>query len=212
MAETINSAFDVLSGLTVDEALANPHFMPELVLEELNGAEMQRMLFRDVTVNSNVIAYREALPSYLEDDVERVAEFGEIPVSDPTAGELKTTAVEKLGIAIRVSWEQRNDNDMDAVRRELEARKNTVLRSQARAALAAAPGVKLVDDMGAEDAHDRFPMPMDTSDQDLIWVGRVRRDISNPEAARGITFWCCGDQIRKGAATNAVQIAKLLCE
>ena len=40
----------------------------------------------------------------------------------------------------------------------------------------------------------------------------VRRDISNPEAARGITFWCCGDQIRKGAATNAVQIAKLLCE
>ena len=83
---------------------------------------------------------------------------------------------------------------------------------EARATLAAAPGVKLVDDMSAEDAHDRFPMPMDTSDQDLIWVGRVRRDISNPEAARGITFWCCGDQIRKGAATNAVQIAKLLCE
>ena len=83
---------------------------------------------------------------------------------------------------------------------------------EARAALAAAPGVKLVDDMSAEDAHDRFPMPMDTSDQDLIWVGRVRRDISNPEAARGITFWCCGDQIRKGAATNAVQTAKLLCE
>ncbi len=83
---------------------------------------------------------------------------------------------------------------------------------EARAALAAAPGVKLVDDMAAEDAHDRFPMPMDTSDQDLIWVGRVRRDISNPEAARGITFWCCGDQIRKGAATNAVQIAKLLCK
>ena len=83
---------------------------------------------------------------------------------------------------------------------------------EARAALATAPGVKLVDDMAAEDAHDRFPMPMDTSDQDLIWVGRVRRDISNPEAARGITFWCCGDQIRKGAATNAVQIAKLLCE
>ena len=83
---------------------------------------------------------------------------------------------------------------------------------EARAALAAAPGVKLVDDLGAVGAHDRFPMPMDTSDQDLIWVGRVRRDISNPEAARGITFWCCGDQIRKGAATNAVQIAKLLCE
>ena len=81
---------------------------------------------------------------------------------------------------------------------------------EARAALAAAPGVKLVDDMDAGNVHDRFPMPMDTSDQDLIYVGRIRRDISNPEAARGITFWCCGDQIRKGAATNAVQIAELL--
>ncbi len=81
---------------------------------------------------------------------------------------------------------------------------------QAREILAKAPGVKLVDDLAAQDAHDRFPMPIDTSDQDLIWVGRVRRDISNPEAARGITFWCCGDQIRKGAATNAVQIAQLL--
>ena len=65
MAETINSAFDVLSGLTVDEALANPHFMPELLLEELNGEEVQKMFFRDVTVNSNIIAFREALPSYL---------------------------------------------------------------------------------------------------------------------------------------------------
>ncbi len=81
---------------------------------------------------------------------------------------------------------------------------------EARAALASAPGVKLVDDRAAASAHDRFPMPIDTSDQDLVWVGRLRRDISNPEAARGITFWCCGDQIRKGAATNAVQIAKLL--
>ncbi|MBM6907680.1 aspartate-semialdehyde dehydrogenase [Collinsella intestinalis] len=79
-----------------------------------------------------------------------------------------------------------------------------------RAALDAAPGVKLVDDRAAVSAHDRYPMPLDTSDQDLIWVGRVRRDISNPDVARGITFWCCGDQIRKGAATNAVQIAQLL--
>lgn len=81
---------------------------------------------------------------------------------------------------------------------------------EARAALAAAPGVKLVDDLTAPNAYDRWPMPIDTSDQDLIWVGRLRRDISNPDTARGLTFWCCGDQIRKGAATNAVQIACLL--
>lgn len=83
---------------------------------------------------------------------------------------------------------------------------------EAREALQVAPGVKLVDDREAASAHDRYPMPIDTSDQDLIWVGRLRRDISNPNTARGITFWCCGDQIRKGAATNAVQIAKLLTE
>ena len=81
---------------------------------------------------------------------------------------------------------------------------------EAREALTAAPGVKLVDDRSAESAHDRYPMPIDTSDQDLIWVGRLRRDISNPQVARGITFWCCGDQVRKGAATNAVQIAQAL--
>ena len=80
----------------------------------------------------------------------------------------------------------------------------------AREALAAAPGVKLVDDLGADVARDRYPMPLYTSDQDLVWVGRIRRDISNPEQGRGITFWCCGDQIRKGAATNAVQVAELL--
>ena len=79
-----------------------------------------------------------------------------------------------------------------------------------REVLASAPGVKLVDDRDAANAHDRFPMPIDTSDQDLIWVGRMRRDISNPNESRGITFWCCGDQIRKGAATNAVKIAQLL--
>ena len=77
---------------------------------------------------------------------------------------------------------------------------------QAREALAAAPGVRLVDDPAAS----RYPMPLETSDQDLVYVGRVRRDISAPDGASSLTFWCCGDQIRKGAATNAVQIAELL--
>ena len=57
--------------------------------------------------------------------------------------------------------------------RALRSSLSAILRSRRRAALAAAPGVKLVDDMSAEDAHDKLPMPMDTSDQDLIWVGRV---------------------------------------
>ena len=76
----------------------------------------------------------------------------------------------------------------------------------AREALAAAPGVKLVDDP----ANLAYPMPLDTTNQDLIYVGRVREDISAQPGQHGLTLWCCGDQIRKGAATNAVQIAKLL--
>ncbi|MEE6147132.1 aspartate-semialdehyde dehydrogenase [Olsenella sp. YH-ols2223] len=77
---------------------------------------------------------------------------------------------------------------------------------EARTALAAAPGVKVVDDP----ANLRYPMPLETSDQDLVYVGRVRRDLSAPDGVSSLTFWCCGDQIRKGAATNAVQIAEYL--
>ncbi|MDO5120223.1 MAG: aspartate-semialdehyde dehydrogenase [Coriobacteriales bacterium] len=77
---------------------------------------------------------------------------------------------------------------------------------QAREIFATAPGVKLVDDI----ANLRYPMPLETSDQDLIFVGRIRRDTSAPDGVNALTFFCCGDQIRKGAATNAVQIAELL--
>ena len=79
--------------------------------------------------------------------------------------------------------------------------------AQARALLAKAEGVRLVDDP----ANARYPMPLDTSDQDLVFVGRLREDISDP-SHHSLTFWCCGDQIRKGAATNAVQIAELLIQ
>lgn len=82
---------------------------------------------------------------------------------------------------------------------------NPITVEQARAAIATAPGCKLVDDL----KHNQYPMPLDTSDQDLVWVGRIRPDLTNPG---GITLWCCGDQVRKGAATNAVQIAELLIQ
>ena len=74
---------------------------------------------------------------------------------------------------------------------------------EARAAIAAAPGVKLVDDLDAL----QYPMPLDTQNQDLVFVGRIRPDLTNEN---GLCLWCCGDQVRKGAATNAIQIAELL--
>ncbi|NLF27530.1 MAG: aspartate-semialdehyde dehydrogenase [Clostridiales bacterium] len=73
----------------------------------------------------------------------------------------------------------------------------------ARAAVAVAPGCKLVDDL----AQKRYPMPLDTSDQDTVFVGRIRDDLTDD---RALNLFCAGDQIRKGAATNAVQIAELL--
>ena len=77
---------------------------------------------------------------------------------------------------------------------------------KARELLADAPGLVLCDDPEAK----QYPMPLLTSDQDLVYVGRIRRDLSAPDGVNSLTFWCCGDQIRKGAATNAVQIAEHL--
>ena len=74
---------------------------------------------------------------------------------------------------------------------------------EAQEAIAKAPGCKLVDDL----ARKEYPMPLDTSDQDIVFVGRIRPDLTDDN---GLCLWCCGDQVRKGAATNAIQIAELL--
>ena len=76
---------------------------------------------------------------------------------------------------------------------------------QAKEVIAKAPGCKLVDDL----PNKIYPMPLDTSDQDIVFVGRIRPDLTDPN---GICLWCCGDQVRKGAATNTIQIAELLLE
>ena len=64
-------------------------------------------------------------------------------------------------------------------------------------------GVKLVDDQ----KNHLYPMPLNTTDKDIVEVGRIRKDLV---FENGISLWCCGDQIRKGAATNAVQILEYL--
>ena len=76
---------------------------------------------------------------------------------------------------------------------------------QVRQILLSAPGVKIVDDVNA----NHFPMPMEATGQDAVLVGRIRQDISRDDG-RGIELFVSGDQIRKGAATNAVQIAEKL--
>ena len=77
--------------------------------------------------------------------------------------------------------------------------------SQAREILSQAPGVKLVEDWDS----NYFPMPIDATGKDEVLVGRIRQDLSHP---CGLELWLCGDQIRKGAALNAIQIAELLVQ
>ena len=77
--------------------------------------------------------------------------------------------------------------------------------SQAIDQLKNASGIEIIEDYQS----NRFPMPDDVMEQDNVAVGRVRRDLSNPNA---LELWLCGDQIRKGAALNAVQIAEILLQ
>ena len=80
--------------------------------------------------------------------------------------------------------------------------KDKISVADAKAAIAKAAGCRLVDDL----KNKQYPMPLDTSDQDIVFVGRIRDDITSDN---GLNLWCCGDQVRKGAATNTVQIAEL---
>jgi len=82
---------------------------------------------------------------------------------------------------------------------------NPVSPAEFTKALEAAQGITVVDDL----PNLGYPMPLDLAGKDDVYVGRVRADLANPN---GITFWCVSDQIRKGAALNAIQIAEYLVE
>ena len=74
-----------------------------------------------------------------------------------------------------------------------------------RSILAASPGIVLVDDPG----NQQYPMPMNAHEKDEVFVGRIRRDESQPNT---LNMWVVSDNLRKGAATNAIQIAEYLQE
>ncbi len=77
--------------------------------------------------------------------------------------------------------------------------------AEARELFSKFPGMKVVDDL----ASGVYPMPLTCDGSDLVYVGRIRKDLSHPN---GLSFWCVSDNLRKGAATNAVQIAELLAK
>lgn len=77
--------------------------------------------------------------------------------------------------------------------------------TEARKLFSDFPGLVVVDDP----KHGRYPMPLECTGRDEVFIGRIRRDLSHPN---GLSFWCVSDNLRKGAATNAVQIAELLAK
>jgi aspartate-semialdehyde dehydrogenase len=78
-----------------------------------------------------------------------------------------------------------------------------ITADEAREIFRRAPGIVVVDDLAAKE----YPMPLTCDDRDEVFIGRIREDLSSPN---GLAFWCVSDNLRKGAATNAVQIAELL--
>jgi aspartate-semialdehyde dehydrogenase len=78
-----------------------------------------------------------------------------------------------------------------------------ITADEARELFAAFPGIKVIDDL----ANGKYPKPNDCDGDDAVFIGRIREDIS---CENGLAFWCVSDNLRKGAATNAVQIAELL--
>jgi aspartate-semialdehyde dehydrogenase len=78
-----------------------------------------------------------------------------------------------------------------------------ITADEAREIFRRAPGIAVVDDLSAKE----YPMPSNCDGRDEVFIGRIREDLSSPN---GLAFWCVSDNLRKGAATNAVQIAELL--
>jgi aspartate-semialdehyde dehydrogenase len=77
---------------------------------------------------------------------------------------------------------------------------------EAREAFLTSPGLVVVEE---RDGEKFYPMPLDIAGKEPVYVGRIRKDLSDPE---GLAFWVVGDQIKKGAALNAVQIAEYMME
>lgn len=138
MANLITSSFDSIPNLSVEEMLANPDFLSDAFREKLDEFQTFQNFFETTKAKSNIVGYKHATAAYLDDDDEFIPEGGEIPVSDPLEDEEDHFArVRKRGVGLRVSWEQIQDDDRDAVAKELTAKSNTVLRRKKLDALAA---------------------------------------------------------------------------
>lgn len=123
--------------LTVEQVVADPTWLAERTLENLDGAFLEEALFRNGGTNDGVVAYREAASPFLNDDAEEVAEFAEIPISNPNVGKARSLVGVKTALGIRVSREMRRENKIDQVSLQQTALQNTMMKNGVDATLAA---------------------------------------------------------------------------
>ena len=178
------------------EALAGPGGMGEVTSNEVFGRTYAFNLFSH---NSPVQP-----GGYNEEELKMVHETHKIWGQDAAPGSgapPERTQTRVTATCVRVPVMRAHAESINVTFRD------TLDEEKARDLLAKAPGVSLQDDRGA----NAFPTPLQASGKDDVFVGRIRRDLSQP-AGRGLDLFVCGDQVRKGAALNAVQIAELLLE
>lgn len=123
--------------LTVEQVVSDPTWLAERTLENLDGAFLEEALFRNGGANDGVVAYREAASPFLNDDAEEVAEFAEIPISNPNMGKARSLVGVKTALGIRVSREMRRENKIDQVSLQQTALQNTMMKNGVDATLAA---------------------------------------------------------------------------
>lgn len=123
--------------LTVEQVVADPTWLAERTLENLDGAFLEEALFRNGGTNDGVVAYREAASPFLNDDAEEVAEFAEIPISNPNVGKARSLVGVKNALGVRISREMRRENKIDQVSLQQTALQNTMMKNGVEATLAA---------------------------------------------------------------------------
>ena len=121
--------------LTVSDLVKNPLFIPTKLKELIENQFISEALLRDAGPNpSGVVGYREGDPTFLDDDVQDVAEFGAIPVSSGQLGIPRMAYAVKKALGVRVSKEMIDENDIDAVNKQMTGLKNTFIRANDRGA------------------------------------------------------------------------------
>jgi aspartate-semialdehyde dehydrogenase len=181
----IVSTYQAVSGI----GLSGTKELEEGTHSQLHGQEYKYAAFpHPIAFNCIPQIGREKEAGYTSEEMKMVYETRKI-LGDPTI--LVCPTCVRIPVA---------NGHSEAITVETE---RPVSPEEARGLFEKFPGIKVVDDL----AHSSYPMPSTATGSDLVFVGRIRKDLSHPN---GLSFWCVSDNLRKGAATNAVQIAELL--